>query len=134
MSDFEQRCLKNFFLSSDGRPPFGHSSFVIRHFLPAILLALAGTSSLPAQSGAPGSVTIPVKAAIDGRVWGALIYASDKKPEKESQEPEEFPNLFPRLAKVFPYRNFSILGEHTQVIFREYESWVVPSKDLFLKV
>jgi hypothetical protein len=27
-----------------------------------------------------------------------------------------------------------VLGEHLQDVFREYESWVVPSKDLFLKV
>ena len=35
---------------------------------------------------------------------------------------------------MFPYRHFVILGQHNQVIFREYESWVVPSKDLFLKL
>ena len=26
------------------------------------------------------------------------------------------------------------LGQHSQVVFREYESWVVPSKDVFLKI
>ncbi|MCE9520786.1 MAG: hypothetical protein K8R87_14705, partial [Verrucomicrobia bacterium] len=36
--------------------------------------------------------------------------------------------------KVFPYKHFVILGQHNQVIFREYESWLVPSKDLFVKL
>ena len=30
--------------------------------------------------------------------------------------------------------HFEILGEHKQDIFRQYESWVVPSKELFLKL
>lgn len=75
-----------------------------------------------------------MKAATDGNVWGALVYASDKAPVESSREPAEFPNLSARLEKVFPYRHFVILGQHNQVIFREYESWVVPSKDLFLKL
>lgn len=105
----------------------------MHHLLAAWTVLLIAASSLVAQAPAP-AVTIPVKAATDGRVWGALVYASDKKPAEESKEPEEFPKLFLRLGKVFPYKYFVILGEHTQVIFREYESWVVPSKDLFLKV
>ena len=27
-----------------------------------------------------------------------------------------------------------IIGQHLQDVFREYESWVVPSRDLFLKI
>ena len=37
-------------------------------------------------------------------------------------------------GKVFDHKHFKILGQHTQDILREYESWVVPSRDLFLKV
>jgi hypothetical protein len=108
-------------------------SSAIRHSLAIALLALAFSSPLPAQSPAP-VIAVPVKAATDGNVWGALIYASDKKPEEDSKEPVEFPDLFPRLAKVFPFKHFVILGHHNQVIFREYESWLVPSKDLFVKL
>jgi len=107
-------------------------SSVFRHFLTAFLFALASSSPLLAQAAAPVSVT--VKAATDGNVWGALIYASDKAPAESSAQPAGFPGLFERLGKVFPYRHFVILGQHNQVIFREYESWVVPSKDLFLKL
>ena len=108
-------------------------SSVIRHFLPATLFALSLPAPLPAQSPAP-AISVPVKAATDGIVWGALLYASDKTPDESSTPPAEFPNLFARLGKVFPYKHFVILGQHNQVIFREYESWVVPSKDLFLKL
>ena len=106
------------------------SSFILH---PSSLVILALSAPLAAQSPAP-AVTIPVKAATDGTVWGALVYASDKKPAEDPAEPAEFPDLFPRLAKVFPYKYFAVLGQHSQVIFREYESWVVPSKDLFLKL
>ena len=75
-----------------------------------------------------------MKAATDGNVWGALVYASDKTPDESPKEPAEFPNLFARLGKVFPFKHFVILGQHNQVIFREYESWLVPSKDLFVKL
>lgn len=100
----------------------------------ALLLAesLGDGTLLMAQSAAPAATTM--KAATDGTVWGALVYASDKKPDEPSKEPAEFPNLFPRLGKVFPFKHYVILGQQNQVIFREYESWVVPSKDLFLKL
>ncbi len=88
-------------------------------------------SSCFAQSEPPPSIT--AKAATEGRVWGALIYASNSKTDK-NQETPDFPKLATRLGKAFPFTNFEILGQHTQVIFREYESWVVPSKDLFLKL
>jgi hypothetical protein len=106
---------------------------VIRHCLPAVLLSLALGAPLAAQTAAPVVPNV-VKAATDGIVWGALVYATDKKPEESAEEPAEFPNLFSRLAKVFPFKHFVILGQHNQVIFREYESWVVPSRDLFLKL
>ncbi len=57
-----------------------------------------------------------------------LNYASTEQP------PANLKDLPQRLAKVFPYQHYEILGQHLQDVFREYESWVVPSKDLFLKV
>ncbi|CAN5856805.1 hypothetical protein BH11VER1_BH11VER1_24670 [soil metagenome] len=88
----------------------------------------------PAQSPIP-----PIsadKAAKDGQVWGALVYASNTAPEiKTVAEPTpDFPDLAKRLGKVFNYSHFQVLGQHTQIVFREYESWVVPSRDVFLKL
>jgi hypothetical protein len=78
-----------------------------------------------------------VKPATDGKVWGALVYATnDIKGLSGSTEvaPADFADIPRRLGKVFPYQRFEILGQHLQDVFREYESWVVPTKDLFLKV
>ena len=77
------------------------------------------------------------KPATEGKVWGALVFASNadgKAAKSEAEPPKGLENLSARLGKVFSYSRFDILGHHTQDIFREYESWVVPSKDLFLKI
>ena len=79
---------------------------------------------------------LPVrKPATEGKVWGALIYASKgDAAEIPDEVPTSLKDLPQRLAKVFPFTRFEILGQHHQDIFREYESWVVPSKDLFVKL
>jgi hypothetical protein len=104
------------------------------------LLLLTGAPA-SAQQPPPGPAAQPlpaVKPATDGKVWGALIYATKDAKNligSKEQPPAEFANLQTRLAKVFtPYQHFEILGQHLQDVFREYESWVVPTKDLFLKV
>lgn len=100
------------------------SSFVILH-----------SSFSPAQQPAP----LPAKKpATDGKVWGALIYATTdaaKLTGSAEQMPANQKDLPARLAKAFtPYTQFEIIGQHLQDVFREYESWVVPSRDLFLKI
>jgi hypothetical protein len=122
----------------------GHWSLVIGHFFLLAGLASSQSPTSPPASGVPISAD---RAAKDGSVWGALVFASNNKPadakaaEAKSEEAaanakaaEVCPNLSKRLGKVFPYAHFEILGQHTQVVFREYESWVVPSKDVFLKI
>lgn len=112
------------------RSIIGHWSLVIGQ---SLLLALACSGQ-----GAPAPISAE-KAAKDGSVWGALVYATNEKDaakavKAEGKDAEDFPDLAKRLGKVFPYGHFGLLGQHTQVVFREYESWVVPSKDVFLKV
>jgi len=75
------------------------------------------------------------KPATDGKVWGALIYASSGEAAAMAEgTPAELKDLPDRLGKVFDFTRFEIIGQHTQDVLRQYESWVVPSKDLFLKV
>lgn len=75
------------------------------------------------------------KPATDGKVWGALIYASNGEDlDLPDGVPDNLDDLTERLAKVFSFTRFEIIGQHTQDIFRQYESWVVPSKDLFVKL
>ncbi len=109
--------------------------------LGGILLLAAAPGPLPAQQPAPPAQAPAVpdqpRPATDGKVWGALIYATDdaaKLTGVKNDKPGPVKNLEARLAKVFPQKHFEILGQHTQDVFREYESWVVPTADLFLKV
>lgn len=98
----------------------------------AALILLAG--SLSAQSPAP--IPLPAaKPATDGKVWGALVYATKGEPAALPKEtPAELQDLGARLGKVFDFTRFEVIGQHTQDIFRQYESWVVPSRELFLKL
>ena len=102
----------------------------------AATLLTAGLATCPGQPAAP--TTVPsAKPAVDGKVWGALIFGTNDAADltgAQTKPPAGMEDLMARLAKVFPYPHFEILGEHKQDIFREYESWVVPSPELFLKV
>lgn len=107
----------------------------MKPILTALFLVIwAGIAS--AQKEQP-SVASSVKHATEGHVWGALIFATNDAAQLTgAKEPihTELPRLNERLAKVFPFKHFEILGQHRQDIFREYESWVVPSRDLFMKI
>ena len=105
-------------------------------FLP--LLCLHFCAALVCAQEAPTQpVMTSVKHATDGHVWGALIFATNESEQLTGgKEPEhaDLPKLHERLAKVFPFKHFEVLGQHRQDIFREYESWIVPSQDLFMKI
>jgi hypothetical protein len=98
--------------------------------LTALVLALSLLGTLHAQQ-----VPVGENPATDGKVWGALVYASSGEgAAPDPNTPPELADLSARLGKVFNYSRFEVIGQHTQDVFRQYESWVVPSKDLFLKV
>lgn len=71
----------------------------------------------------------------DGDVWCGLYLALNQAGERGA-EPDEFQKLLlTQLGKAFPdYAGFRLIGENHQSIFKEYECWIVPSKQLFLKV
>jgi hypothetical protein len=98
-------------------------------------LAILTVSLLVLAASARPALAQP---ASDAKVWGALVYAADPGetdlPEGVTTTAVAFDDLSERLGKVFPDKKFILLGEHTQDIFREYESWVVPSKHLFAKI
>ncbi len=107
----------------------------MKPILTALFLVIC--TALASAQGEPPSVVSSVKHATEGHVWGALIFATNDATQLTgAKEPihAELPRLNERLAKVFPFKHFEILGQHRQDIFREYESWVVPSRDLFMKI
>lgn len=108
----------------------------MKFLLPVLLLLLSSTISWAQEKAAPQPLPA-VKPATEGKVWGALIFATNDAAQltgAQEKAPKHLGALNERLAKVFPFKHFEILGQHQQDIFREYESWVVPSRDLFLKV
>lgn len=88
----------------------------------------------PASAAAPAA-----NAASDASVEGYLFFASNdaaapEQEEKVSADAALLLSLEGRLQKVFPYSHYHLIGKHSQKVFKEYESWVVPSKDLCLKI
>lgn len=108
----------------------------MRTLLPIAGFALFCAGAAAQENGAPKPLPA-VKPATEGTVWGALIFATNNAAQLSgsTEKPaRSIPRLDERLAKVFSFKHFEILGQHQQDIFREYESWVVPSRDLFLKI
>ncbi len=108
---------------------------MIRPLCLLAFLCSAGMGSLEAQEPRPAAAP----AATEAQVEGLLFYASDDAeppPQKEkiSVDATLVQNTTGRLAKVFKYKHFHLIGRHTQKVFKEYESWVVPSQDLCLKM
>ena len=105
-----------------------------------VLLTVVGlifSAALASAQETTPPIAASGKHATDGHVWGALIFATNDAAQLsgvQDKAPADLPKLKERLAKVFPFKHFEILGQHRQDIFREYESWVVPSRDLFMKI
>ena len=108
-------------------------------YLPLLLLLalLAGLACpVTAQDKAP---PVAANAASDASVEGYLFFAvndavAPAQEERVAAEPSVLTDMEMRLRKVFPYANYHLIGRHSQKVFKEYESWVVPSKDLCLKI
>lgn len=109
----------------------------MKPLLSALCLIFTAVLAHAQDLEAPPPIITTAKHATDGHVWGALIFATNDAAKLTGAKEEahaDLPKLHERLAKVFPFKHFEILGQHRQDIFREYESWVVPSRDLFMKI
>ena len=106
--------------------------------LATAIFVLLGAALVTAQDTPPVQPLPVKKPDTDAKVWGALVFATNDAKEAAAMPkvdvPAEFSDIPQRLGKVFEYQRFEVIGQHLQDVFREYESWVVPTKDLFLKV
>ena len=79
------------------------------------------------------------QATVDGLLFfmsdEPLPPATDSEKEVEKAFPEkQLADMKERLAKTFKKKNYRLLGTHSQDVLKDYESWVVPSKDICLKI
>jgi len=107
------------------------------HRTVTILTALFAIGAAP--PGSEETRNDVLAAATEAQVEGMLFFASNdgKAPAAEqpvTAEPALLKDTAERLAKAFHFRHFHLIGRHTQKVFKEYESWVVPSQDLCLKM
>ncbi len=104
--------------------------------LPILLILL--TSPLHAQQDTKPAAP-PAAAAAEAQVEGMLFFASNDaaapaQEEKITVDAALLKDTTARLGKTFKFEHFHLIGRHTQKVFKEYESWVVPSKDICLKM
>lgn len=108
-----------------------------RWLLP-VLAALAGMAAPPvtAQEKAPASAAPaqPADQPCDGDVWCGLFVARQSDPGGVPADPGSAA-LIEQLGKAFPsLRHFQLVGENSGSVYKEYECWIVPTKQLFLKL
>lgn len=77
-------------------------------------------------------------APCDCEVWCALIVGltpDTPRPPVAAADAEGQGEVLEQLGKTFPdHTGFEILGESHEPILKEYECWVVPHPELFIKV
>lgn len=66
-------------------------------------------------------------------VWGGLVQATNKSltttlTDKEKTLSEQLRNA------SFNYKNFDLISEHTQQVLRDFDTWLIPSDELYLKI
>jgi hypothetical protein len=67
------------------------------------------------------------------KVWSAVVLASKvKKGEPAKPVPAELVPFAPRLAKVFGYDQFEILGSATKAMDGQTEHWLVPTQNFWV--
>ena len=108
----------------------------MRSRLAILLLTLALTMVVRADDDDEPPI---VEAQVDGLLFFAtndtVPSATEGAKEAEKSVPAAtMAALRTRLAKAFPQKNYQLLGLHTQNLLKDYETWVVPSKELCLKI
>ncbi|MES2708847.1 MAG: hypothetical protein V4726_19790 [Verrucomicrobiota bacterium] len=107
--------------------------------LPLLVLTALHARPLPVSAQEKRPPEPSANAPADAQVQGLLFFAANDatapaQEEKVTVDAALLKSMDGKLKKVFPFSNFHLIGKHTQKVFKEYESWVVPSKDLCLKI
>jgi hypothetical protein len=108
-----------------------------RRFILGFFVAGA-LSFAPCAGAADGLSEKPAATDDEAVAWGGLVFAGPASASvegvPEADIPVSFAALELRLRKVFPAERYTLVAQHTETILKDYESWVVPGKELFLKI
>jgi len=72
----------------------------------------------------------PPPSAEPDQIWSALVLATNSDNPKAS--PVQLKGYVPKMKKIFGYNQFEIVGSATQQIGGKDESWLVPSKSVWM--
>lgn len=72
--------------------------------------------------------------ATPAKVWSAVVLASmAKKGERPAPLPPELAPFAKQLTNFLGYDQFKILGARTEVMDKDEEKWIVPTKNFWLR-
>lgn len=87
--------------------------------------------SLLLAVAALGLPTGSVRAGDYEKIWSGIIFGSNQPSEPL---PPPLDRCLPKFRRLFGFQHFKLLGQNTQTVRSGTESWLVPSKEFFLKV
>jgi hypothetical protein len=65
-------------------------------------------------------------------IWSALVLAGNEQPAQPV--PKALKPYASALSSTFGYNSFYLMGDGTQQIRKGDEEWIVPTKEVFMKV
>lgn len=74
---------------------------------------------------------LPARADGD-RIWSALVLATKESPARPA--PEKLSRFAPTISRVFGYNSLYLLGEKKRDLVSGDETWLVPSREFFVRV
>lgn len=78
-------------------------------------------------------LSLAAVAGAEDRVWSAVVLASNApRGGLPMPAPTELAPFAPRLAKIFGYEQFEILGSATKVMDGQTERWLVPTQNFWV--
>ena len=66
------------------------------------------------------------------RMWSAVVFAANK--EKPAAPPGELTKIEDALKTVFGYNQFTLIGQHLELMDHQSERWLIPSKIFCIRV
>lgn len=78
-------------------------------------------------------IATALPAGADDKVWcGVILASSPEKGQDPKTPPDEIAPYVKKLAKVFHYEQFEIIGSATKSMDNQNERWLVPTQNFWV--